>query len=56
MGTCHSNKCNDIVTKIWRLCEENNMWLTAAHISGAQNITADYRSRYFNTDVELMLN
>ena len=37
-------------------CEGNNMWLTAAHISGAQNITADYGSRYFNTDVELMLN
>ena len=56
MGTCHSEKCNDIATKIWGLCEENNMWLTAAHIPGPQNITADYESRNFNMDIEWMLN
>ena len=56
MGTCHNEKCNDIATKIWGLCEENNMWLTAAHIPGAQNITADYESRNFNMDIEWMLN
>ena len=32
------------------------MWLTTARIPGAQNITADYESRYFNIDVEWMLN
>ena len=26
---------------------ENSMWFTAANISGEQNITADFESRYF---------
>ena len=44
MGTCHSDPCNSIACKIWTLCEENCIWLTAAHIPGKDNVTADYES------------
>ena len=44
MGTCHSNKCNE--------CEKNSMCLTAAHIPGDQNITADFESSHFNVEIE----
>ena len=38
------------------LCEQHNIWLTAAHIPGKQNITADQESRNQNVDTEWMLN
>ena len=57
MGTCHSYPCNSIIgCKIWTPCEENRIWLTAAHIPGKENVTADYESRYSNLDTEWMLN
>ena len=56
MGTCHSDPCNSIACKIWVFCEENNVWLTAAHIPGNQNIIADLESRCKNIDTEWMLN
>ncbi len=56
MGTCHSDPCNSIACKIWAFCEKNNVWLTAAHIPGHLNITADFESRCKNIDTEWMLN
>ena len=56
MGTCHSDPCNSIACRIWTFCEENNMWLTAAHIPGCQNVIADLESRSKNIDTEWMLN
>ena len=56
MGTCHSDPCNSVACKIWTLCEENGIWLTAAHIPGKENVTADYESRNSNLDTEWMLN
>ena len=57
MGTCHSYPCNSIIgCKIWTPCEENGIWLTAAHIPGKENVTADYESRYSNLETEWMLN
>lgn len=56
MGTCHSDPCNSIASQIWALCEENNFWLTAAHIPGMENNIADYESRNCNLDTEWMLN
>ena len=32
IGTCHSHSCNSIASKIWQFCEDDNIWLTAAHI------------------------
>ena len=56
MGTCHSDPCNSVACNIWTLCEENGIWLTAAHIPGKENVTADYESRNSNFDTEWMLN
>ena len=42
--------------KIWSLCEENGIWLTAAHIAEKENVSADYESRNNNLHTELMLN
>jgi hypothetical protein len=56
MGTCHSDPCNSIACQIWTLCEENGIWLTAAHIPGKENVTADYESRNCNLDTGWMLN
>ncbi|XP_071943196.1 uncharacterized protein [Antedon mediterranea] len=56
MGTCHSDPCNDITRTIWAFCESNNIWITAAHIPGVLNVTADFESRRQNIDTEWMLN
>ena len=56
MGTCHSDPCNSIACRIWTFCEENIVWLTAAHIPGKQNVIADLESRTKNIDTEWMLN
>ena len=56
MGTCHSHPCNSIANKIWHFCEVNNIWLTAAHIPGKDNVIADSESRCKNVDTEWMLN
>ena len=56
MGTCHSDPCNSVACEIWKFCERNGIWLTAAYIPGKQNITADLESRIKNIDTEWMLN
>ena len=55
-GTNHSEQCNEVTRNIWLLCEQHNIWLTAAHSPGKQNITADQESRNQNVDTEWMLN
>eukprot|EP00794_Sanderia_malayensis_P014575 gene14575-16077_t len=55
MGTCHSVMCNSIACEIWLFCEDNNIWLTAAHIPGSENTVADLESRNKNSDTEWML-
>ena len=47
---------HSIACKIWTSCEENCIWLTASHIPGKDNVTADYESRNINLDTEWMLN
>ena len=58
MGTCHSLKCNEIAVQIWEFCQLHNVtWLTAAHIPGSSNVTADRESRNFHSeDTEWMIN
>ena len=56
-GTTHNDTCNDIVVQLWEFCQVNNILLTAYHIPGTENITADRESRIFsNHDAEWMLN
>ena len=57
IGTCHNYQCNDITIKIWEICVQNNMWLTAAHLPGSTNFVADMESRKHSTKhTEWMLN
>ena len=56
MGTTKSSICYDIVKNIWLLCVKYKIWLTAAHIPGAENVIADYESRKSYKDAEWMLN
>ena len=55
MGTSHSDACNDITFTIWSWCVAHNIWISAAHIPGKQNTTADKESRRLNTDAEWKL-
>ena len=55
-GTNHSEQCNEVTRNVWLLCQQHNIWLTAAHIPGKQNITADQESRNQNVDTEWTLN
>lgn len=45
MGTYHSKPCNDLCKTIWTWCFSKNIWLSVAHITGKQNVYADYESR-----------
>ena len=56
MGTTKRSICNDIVKNIWLFCVKNKIWITAAHIPGAENVIADYDSRKSYKDAEWMLN
>ena len=47
---------HDIVKNIWLSCVKNKIWITAAHIPGAENVIADYQSRTSYKDAEWMLN
>ena len=56
MGTTKGSICNDIVKNIRLFCVKNKIWITAAHIPGAESVIADYQSRKGYKDAEWMLN
>ena len=56
MGTGKCKHRHQLVKDIWLWCMEHNVWLTAVHIPGAENIDADLQSRVFNTNTEWTLN
>ena len=43
--TTKSSICNDMVKNIWLFCGKNKICITEAHILGAENVTAGYKSR-----------
>lgn len=45
MGGTHSVTCNKVALDIWHWCQQRDIWLTASHIAGVDNITADHESR-----------
>ena len=55
MGGTKSPSCNEIAYNIWVWCVNNNVWLTATHIAGVENIEADKESRLFNDRTEWTL-
>ena len=56
MGTTKSSICNEIIENTCLFCVKNKIWITAAHIPGAENVIADYESRKSYKDAEWMLN
>lgn len=55
MGGCKSVDCNLITREIWEWAIEHNIWISAAHIPGIDNIEADHLSRDLNLELEWML-
>ena len=56
MGTVKSKKCNILVNKIWNWAICKDIWLSAAHLPGKQNVLADKASRESISSGEWMLN
>ena len=56
MGGSHSLACNSIAMKIWEWAIDRNIWLSACHIPGVLNVTADRESRVFHKETEWKLN
>ena len=55
MGGSKSPDCDSVSRKIWDYCFEHDIWLSATHLPGCQNIEADIESRQFNDRTEWML-
>ena len=47
---------NNLAFEIWSWALSREMWLTAGHVPGVQNIEADFESRHFNDRSEWSLN
>lgn len=56
MGTSHSDSCNDLTFSVWSWCIEKDIFISAAHIPGVDNVVADAESRKINLDAEWKLN
>ena len=55
MGGIKSETCNNIASRIWNFCTENNLWISAAHIPGKDNAEADQQSRILQDATEWKL-
>ena len=55
MGTRHSRKRNNLTREIWNWCITHGIFLTAAHIPGAENVAADVESRKTRDQTEWAL-
>ena len=56
MGTFRSTIADTIAKSIWNFCQEINLWITASHIPGVDNIEADKCTRKLYKDSEWKLN
>lgn len=55
MGGTHSRECNNVAKEILTWCMNKQIWLTAAHIPGRENVEADKESRVFSDNKEWMI-
>ena len=53
-GMC-SIQMDRLATDIWQWCLDRNIYISASHLSGSENGTADYLSRNFSDSTEWML-
>ena len=54
-GSTHSLDCNRITRQIWLWAEERQIYISAAHVPGSENIEADNASRKFQDELEWMV-
>ena len=47
-GGTKSSTLAELAVEIWAVCHQNNIWITAHHLPGTQNVDADWASRQFN--------
>ena len=52
LGGVKSPPCNEVAREIWHWCEDQDVWLSCAHVPGVENVLADYRSRHFADNTE----
>ena len=50
-----SNSCNHLAKEIWTYCTDQKIWLSAVHVPGKDNNTADYMSRLVKENSEWRL-
>ena len=55
MGVIHSPVINLLSRNVWEWCIARNLMLSAIHVSGIHNETADFNSRHFNDRTEWSL-
>ena len=55
MGGIRSDLCDDIAFNIWQWPAEQQIWVSAAHIPGSENVVADKSSRTFERSSEWKL-
>ena len=55
MGGIRSDLCDDIAFDIWQWTPEQQIWVSAAHIPGSENVVADKNSRIFERSSEWKL-
>ena len=46
---------NSLTKTIWQFCAEREIWLSACHLPGVENVEADFLSRNRNSDMEWKL-
>ena len=51
-----SELLNGLAKGIWLWCRKQNIFLSAQHVRGIENVTAGFKSRIFNDTNEWMLN
>ena len=56
MGDSKSPKLNSLAQEIWNWCIQRQPWVSATHIAGRLNVSADSKSRRFQEKHEWMLN
>ena len=56
MGGQKSVECNKLAKEIWEWCISRDLWISAAHIPGLQNVEADAYSRKLEEGTEWQLN
>ena len=55
-GGSKSHQLNELAKEMWFWCIQKNIWLSAVHIAGKLNTSADNRSRNFSDKYEWALN